>query len=266
MTSRSRSPLKDPPLRLPGQSLVEERERLIEDKLLFPMLVALLLVIMAGLEWWRYLMPQPPHPWLWMAIAAAGLAWCVWRVRRVLPILKQLRQGIEGERSVGQSLERLRASGCEILHDLIGQDFNVDHVVIGPAGVFTIETKTWSKPARGEARIRFDGERLLVGDRQPDRDPIGQARAQASWVRDLLAQSTGRKFDVRPVIIFPGWFVEQTAGSKREVWVLNPKVLQSFLDHETRKLSDEDVRLASFHLSRFVRATPSPDHPRKSIR
>lgn len=230
------------------------------------MLVALLLVIMAGLEWWRYLMPQSLHPWLWTAIVAAGLAWCVRTVRRVLPTFRQLRQGIEGERSVGQTLERLRASGCEVLHDLIGQGFNVDHVVPGPAGVFTVETKTWSKPARGEARIRFDGERLRVGERQPDRDPIVQARAQASWVRDLLAESTGRKFDVRPVIVFPGWFIEQAAGSKREVWVLNPKALQSFLDHEPRKLSDEDVRLASFHLSRFIRATPSPDHRQETRR
>ena len=59
---------------------------------------------------------------------------------------------------------------------------------------------------------------------------------------------------MRPVIVFPGWFIEQAEGSKREVWVLNPKALPDFIGHEPRKLSDEDVRLASFHLSRFIRA------------
>ena len=39
----------------------------------------------------------------------------------------------------------------------------IDHVIIGPAGIFTIETKTWSKPVRGEARIVFDGEKLTAG-------------------------------------------------------------------------------------------------------
>ncbi len=254
MSSHSRSPIKDAPLRLPGQSLTEERDRLVEDKLLVPMLVVLLLIIMAGLEWWRYFVPQPPHPWILTAFATAGVAWAVWTIRSVLPTLKQLRLGVEGERTVGQALEHLRAGGCDVFHDLVGQGFNVDHVVIGPAGVFTVETKTWSKPVRGKAQIKFDGEHLLVGNRQPDRDPVVQARAQASWIRDVLSESTGRKFDVRPVIVFPGWFIEQTEGSKREIWVLNPKALPDFISHEPRKLSDEDVRLASFHLSRFVRA------------
>ncbi len=33
----------------------------------------------------------------------------------------------------------------------IGGNFNLDHVLIGPAGVFTVETKTHSKPG-GDAR------------------------------------------------------------------------------------------------------------------
>ncbi len=254
MTSPSRSPLKDPPLRLPGQSLTEERDRIVEDKLVPPMLAAVLLVVVAGLEWWRYFVPQAPHPWMWTLIAMAGVAWSVWRVFKARPKLKALRQAIDGERTVGQFLERLRSDGYDIFHDVVGQSFNVDHVVIGPAGVFTVETKTWSKPGRGEARIKFDGERLRAGQHQPDRDPVDQARAQASWIRELISESTGRKFDVRPVIVFPGWFIEQAEGSKREVWVLNPKALPDFIGREPRKLSDEDVRLASFHLSRFIRA------------
>ena len=147
------------------------------------MLAAVLLVVIAGLEWWRYFVPHPPHPWMFTLIATAGVAWFVWRVRKTGPKLKALRQGIDGERAVGQFLERLRSGGYEVFHDLVGQTFNVDHVVIGPAGVFTVETKTWSKPARGEARIKFDGERLLAGQHQPDRDPVVQARAQAGWIR-----------------------------------------------------------------------------------
>jgi hypothetical protein len=42
----------------------------------------------------------------------------------------------------------------------VGEGFNVDHVIIGPAGAFTIETKTWSKPKRGSPTISFDGETL----------------------------------------------------------------------------------------------------------
>ena len=259
MSPPSRSPIKAPPLRLPGQSLTEERDRIVEDKLIPPMLGAVLLIVVAGLEWWRYFVPQPPHPWSWTLLAIAGVAWFLWRGFSVRSKLKQLRQAIDGERAVGQFLERLRSDGYDVFHDVVGHGFNVDHVVIGPAGVFTVETKTWSKPGRGETNIRFDGERLLVGNQQPDRDPIVQARAQASWIREVLLESTGRRFDIRPVVLFPGWFIEQTEGSKREVWVLNPKALPDFISREPRKLSDEDVRLASFHLSRFIRAATASE-------
>lgn len=155
---------------------------------------------------------------------------------------------------MGQFLERLREQGYQLFHDVTGEGFNVDHVLIGPAGVFTIETKTRSKPRRGDARVSFDGERLLVAGFEPDRNPIVQAKAQVAWLSQLLTESTGRQFAIRPVILFPGWFVEQSPDSTRELWVLEPKALPKFLEQAGSVLPMEDVKLASFHLSRFIRA------------
>ena len=62
-------------------------------------------------------------------------------------------------------------SGCgkgyQVFRDLIGDGFNVDHVVIGPAGVFAVETRSRSRPVRGSLKINFDGERVLVVGHQP---------------------------------------------------------------------------------------------------
>jgi hypothetical protein len=149
-------------------------------------------------------------------------------------------------------LERLRLDGYEIFHDLVGDGFNIDHALIGPAGVFTVETKTWSKPIRGEARIRFDGESVTRKNLEPERKPITQAKAQARWLKTLLTESSGRDFQVRPVIVFPGWFIERSGRGPDDIWVLEPKALPSFLQHEQRTLTAEDVKLASFHLA-FVR-------------
>jgi hypothetical protein len=80
MTENSRSPIKDKPLRLPGQSLSEERARILEDKLLLPLSMATFLVVMAGLEWFRYLVPQRPNPWLMSVIALTALAFLAWRI------------------------------------------------------------------------------------------------------------------------------------------------------------------------------------------
>jgi hypothetical protein len=44
-----RSPLKDKPLRLPGQSLLEERTKLWDDKLEPWLVLALFMAVMAGI-------------------------------------------------------------------------------------------------------------------------------------------------------------------------------------------------------------------------
>jgi len=254
MNHDSKSPLKDKPLRHAGQSLEEERRNLIDDKVQFPVLLALMYIVLAGLEWWRYLKDSPPQPALATAVAVVAALFVGWRIVRIRPKLKALALGIEGEKAVGQFLERLREQGCVVFHDVVGTDFNIDHVVIGPAGVFTVETKTWRKPLRGDARIRFDGHTLMVGEHKPDRDPIVQARAQASWLRHLLQESTGKSFDTRPVVVFPGWFVESAPGSHKDLWVLEPKALPAFLENEPVRLTPEDVKLAAYHLSRHIRA------------
>jgi hypothetical protein len=254
MKSNSRSPIKDRPLRLPGQSVSEEQEELIEDAIAAPMLLALFMAILAGLEWWRQYTAMKPSPILFSIAALLVACYAALRIWRARPRLKNLRQALAGERVVGQFLERLREKGIHVFHDLVGDGFNVDHVLIGPSGIFTIETKTWSKPISGNPQIFFNGETIQIGGLSPERDPIIQAKAQASWLRSLLLESTGKRFEVHPVVVFPGWFITGTAGASKEVWVLEPKALPSFLDHEPTRLEAEDVKLASFHLSRFIRS------------
>lgn len=98
-----------------------------------------------------------------------------------------------------------------------------------------------------------DGETLLVAGREPDRNPAIQARAQSSWLQRLLAESTGKAFPVRPVVLFPGWFIEDSRASRRDLWVLEPKALPAFLQQEKAVASMEDVKLAAYHLSRYIR-------------
>jgi Nuclease-related domain len=250
----SRSPIKDKPLRQPGQSLQEERDRIWEDEFSPYALSALFFVVLAVWDWLHYFKIVGTSPWLLTATAVGAMAWAVQRFFKFRPRMRMLRQGLDGEKAVGQYLDRFRADGYHVFHDIVGESFNVDHVLIGPGGVFTIETKTWSKPARGEAKIRYDGEALTAAGQAPDRDPIAQAKAQARWLAALLQESTGRRLDVQPVVVFPGWFVEAAPGSHQAVWVLEPKGLPAFLSRQREQLAPEDVKLAAFHLSRFIRS------------
>ena len=217
-------------------------------------MLALFLVMIAALEWWRFYANIKPNPVVFSGGALIAVLYAAYRFKRAIPRLRNLRQALEGERAVGQFLERLREQGFHVFHDVVGTGFNVDHVLVGPAGVFTIETKTWSKPISGNAQLAFDGETIRAGGFEPDRDPVVQAKAQASWLRALLLESTGKKVDVRPVIVFPGWFVVNSVGSLRDIWVLEPKALPTFLNNEPSRMTPEDVKLASFHLSRLIRS------------
>lgn len=226
----------------------------IDDSLV---LMALTFVVfMAALL--NYFVRTPPGVLVVVGALYLGGAslWGVPRIRRARRKLRHLKQGRDGERAVAEYLDTLRDDGFRILHDIQGDKFNLDHVIIGNQGVYTIETKTLSKPAeRGGPRVAYDGERIRIGTWEPERDPIVQSRAQASWLRHLLSESTGKTFTVRPVVVFPGWFVEQPHGVDPMVWVLEPKMLRGRLLNQPVFMSDEDVNLCVFHLKRFVRTS-----------
>jgi len=147
-----RSPLKEKPLRLPGQSLQEEIDRRF-DKMLEPMFLMVLAIFVAVIEWIRVIFKTPPQPITFTVIA---ILVCVYGIRKVIQTRRDfriLKQARDGERVIGQCLENLRESGYRILHDIVGDGFNIDHVLVGPTGVYTIETKTISKPAKGLCEI-----------------------------------------------------------------------------------------------------------------
>lgn len=252
--TETRSPLKDKPLRNPGQSVREQRLDFAYDKVMAPALMAFVFLYVAGTDWYRYFFPLKSMPWLTTLMALAAIGYAASQFFKHWPRVQAMKMAEEGEKAVGQQLEHLRSQGYAVFHDLVGEGFNVDHVIIGPGGVFTIETKTWRKPAKGQSEIDFDGERLLAAGREPDRSPVVQAKAQANWLRQILAESTGKPYSVWPVVLFPGWFVKNSRESLKDIWVLEPKALPKFLANEKVELAPEDVSLAAFHLSQFIRA------------
>jgi hypothetical protein len=249
----NKSPIKNLPVRLPGQSSREHLSRLIDDRTMALVFPPALCIFAAAMEWIGHLGKSPRQPWLWTVLALAATARSVCRFPRVRKTIRPLRLGAVGEEAVGQFLEEhLRPMGFQVLHDIPAEGFNLDHVAIGPTGVFVVETKTHSKPEKGASSIKYDGETVSVNGFTPDRDPIVQSTAEARWLYDLLERSTGRKVFVQPIVVYPGWFVEpQPIGAK--VWVLNEKVLPTFIGNARGSaLSNEDIHLLAFHLAQYV--------------
>jgi Nuclease-related domain len=246
------SPLKGKPLRLAGESLDKEIDKWVTDKALGAFFVATSLCAIAYFEWYGFLTHSPRRPVLFTVMAAVAVIFAAWRFWTVRARVRQLRLGRDGERVVGQFLERLREGGGQVFHDIPGEGFNLDHVVISTHGIYAIETKTLSKPWP-QAKVVVEGDSLRVAGEEPDRNPIVQVTAAAKWLEKKLQESTGKRFFARGVVVFPGWFVEQR-GPSGEVWVLEPKALPAFIKNAPEMISASDVALAAFHLSRYVRS------------
>jgi len=259
-TQRSRSPLRFRALRLPGQSGDEAIEALLWDELVFPLLLAFTFVIFAAFEWLMALRHLPPQPWLFTSIAIAASLYAAKKGLSLRARFHRLKLGRDGERIVAEELEKLRAVGAHVFHDVPADGFNIDHVVLCDRGVYAIETKTWSKPQNRDARIRLTDTGIIVDGRHPDRDPIAQAQAEAKWLAQLLKECTGAWFQVRGAVLIPGWFIEPMRPAWRRSpelpWVLPPNVLRSFIEHEPCRITESDLALAASGLTQYVRTLP----------
>ncbi len=247
-------PIKDRPLRNPGQTLDRRIFDVILDQqikyVIYGMAVWLALVFN-----WIYHFSRKPIPPFWFTLfALTFFAYCYYKIKTATKEIEPLKQGRDGEKAVGQYLELLREQGVKVFHDIPGDNFNLDHVLVASSGVYVVETKTYSKPDKGETRIIYTGDTLIHHNGLKDAKPLIQVKAAASWLKQIIKESTGKEFDVKMIVLFPGWFIEPTAESKQsDVWVLNPKALPAFISNSGIQLSGEDVGLISFHLSRFVR-------------
>lgn len=250
-----KSPLKDKPLRNPGESIDNQLNDLLSDEILPYIMISCFMIMLSMMEWHHWYFKATPSPWIYSLFALIAVIYSAVKIFRALKKAKALKQGRDGEKAVGQYLENLRENGAKVFHDIPGENFNLDHVVICKSGLYVIETKTYSKPDKGEAKIIFNGDAIFLNGKIKTDKPIIQVRAASKWLNDLIQETTGLKLTVKPVIVFPGWFIEPTSESKTsDVWVLNPKALPTFIGNSKDQLSIEQVRMVSGHLSRYVRS------------
>ena len=104
------------------------------------------------------------------------------------------RVGAKGEETVGRELERL-GDGWTVVHDVPVGDrgSNIDHVVVGPPGVFTVNSK-W----HAGKSIWVGGDTVMVdGHRQPY---VRNARHEAQRASRLLSRAYGEDVPVVGIV------------------------------------------------------------------
>ncbi len=253
---RRRSPFTKGFLRQPGESL---RKRLDDELLKFQgyMLVAILFpVLLTGTYFAQNFGTDHKRIQvvLYAAVIAIALAPMLTLSIRLAARVKSLQLGLDGETATGQLLNTLMLNGCHVYHDIACQYGNVDHIVVGPGGVFVIETKARSKPVTGDgkadARVVYDGDSIRFPTHVETR-VLDQVRTNASCVSKWLTAATGHKVATRPVVALPGWYVERKGRS--DVLVINPEPGESkFMSkpNANRSLTQEEIQRITYQIER----------------
>lgn len=107
------------------------------------------------------------------------------------------RKGLAGEKRVGRELRRLSAGGWFVLHSVpLPRDVDIDHLLIGPGGVFSINTK---RHPDKDVWVGDDVVKVNHGKPQPY---LRKSRAEAKRVKRVLERYCDFEVPVTPVLVF----------------------------------------------------------------
>lgn len=111
------------------------------------------------------------------------------------------RRGAEGERVIAELLESDLPDSYHVFNDVRfpGRTANIDHLVVGPSGVFVINTKNW----RGIVGWADDGKTLLWNGEAEKRNSVKAALADALDVRDKIRVLLNKDVFVKAILAFP---------------------------------------------------------------
>jgi hypothetical protein len=152
--------------------------------------------------------------------------------RYVLPVVERRDRGAAGEEHVGSLLEELADGDWRVIHDASLGLGNVDHILIGPPGVFTVETKSHPGPVR-VARVH------------------GAVLKQAQAQRRAIERVTD--LEVEPLIVFSRAWVDRPMARRKGVRVVPARMLLGYLGKREARLSQREIEQARTHVAEALR-------------
>ena len=234
-----------------GQSLAEQWQDLIDDRLVMIVFGPGMVWMMVIAAWIQSTSPFSLRFWVCTAIVVTGFAAVA--CLRLIPKARNLVRGERGERVVAEQLEELRSHGFRCFHDIVRDGFNIDHVVVGPAGLFVIETKFRS----GSGLIEFrNGHGIFVGGREEERDPLKQARGNARDLNQMIQRDAGINVWAKPLVVFVGdWRVKNVCRDTDVRVVTASQIGQFFSRQDQPELTRHEIDLICSHLKRTSTAS-----------
>ena len=141
------------------------------------------------------------------------------------------------QRRTRRQLAKLGRAGYHAMHGsaIPGSEDQIDHLVVGPAGVFAIDSEAWNK----RLPVRTRNARQLWHGPFSMKDRLEHAQWEAQRAGDLLSSATGKPVSVRPTMAVYGPKIPWDVATIREVDVFSGPRLRKYLRRRARQ---DDVR------------------------
>ncbi len=137
------------------------------------------------------------------------------------------------QRKTRRQLAKLGRAGYRAMHSsaIPGSEDQIDHLVVGPAGVFAIDSEAWDK----HMPVRTSSHKQLWLGPENKRDRLEHARWEAERAADLLSGAIGRSIAVRPVVAVYGPKLLWDVVTIREVDVFSGPRLRKYLRRRAKQ-------------------------------
>lgn len=168
---------------------------------------------------------------------------------------RAFRVGARGEEAIGARLDKLEERGWHVLHSIpVGKGkSDIDHLLIGPGGVYTINTKN-----HPDKQVWVGQHAIRVGGHSTRYLPI--ARYEAQRAERLLSAAVGFPVPTRAVlVILTGTVIPQVTIKQMpdDVVVLDRMDVPGVFKRASKWLTAEQVAVVYEHARRSTAWTAS---------
>ena len=242
--------------RVQGESL-QEKIRDYEFKITEQFMLPVFFSAMTLFLWFVYLFSLPINLYSVIGFSIITVVFIIrayFKVKQTRWILKRYRKGLEGEWLVGETLNQLSNESTFVFHDIPGERFNVDHIIVSTRGIFVIETKHFNRELCHE--FFYDGlmiYRILKNGRKfPCPKLLPQIDGEARFIQQEIERRTEIKLPVIKVAILIGAYITSSENFK-DYWLLNETAFVKVFNQQKEMFDDSVAKLVASHIREMVK-------------
>ena len=173
--------------------------------------------------------------------------------------LSRIRWLHDAKAMVAERVSELKLRGFMVFTDCRLGDRAIDHILVGPKGVFVVQTAIGLSAFQADLNTHdtatYDGRALFFPGKE-DHETVSQACEDAEKLSEWLSEALDIPLAARAIVALPGWRIKRT--SAEGISVINPTQFEALFQYvRPRPLTTEEVALISARMEQLC-ISPGP--------